>query len=427
MNPALARTYRPLPADALGALVVVLDAVRRDGAASRSAVGQLTGLGRAIVAHRVGELIDRGLLSEEGAARSTGGRPPRQLSFSTGAGHLLVADLGATGIDVALTNLSGAILAHLAEPEDIAAGPETVLDHVDALFAELLSGAVPGDLWGIGLGVPGPVEFGAGRPVSPPIMPGWDGYPIRERFAQRYTAPVWVDNDVNLLALGEWRQGAARGHRNVVVVKVGTGIGAGLISDGMLHRGAQGAAGDVGHIQVVDDPSVVCRCGNIGCLEAIAGGEAIARSGERLARDGRSPRLAAVLRVHGHVTAADVAHSASHGDAACFELLQRSGRLVGTMLAGIVNFFNPSLIVLGGGVSGAGDAYLAAVRGTLYRRSLPLATRDLTVARATLGEQGGVIGAAAMVLDELFSRDCVERWIEPGSPAGRPEIATSRD
>lgn len=400
--------------------MVVLNAVRRDGAASRSAVARLTGLGRAVVAHRVDELIERGLLLEDGTARSTGGRPARQLSFATDAGHLLVADLGATGIDVALTNLSGAILAHLAEPADIADGPDPVLDRVDALFSKLLggSGSVKGDLWGIGIGVPGPVEFGAGRPVSPPIMPGWDGYPIRERFAERYSAPAWVDNDVNLIALGEWRHGAARGHTNVVVVKVGTGIGAGLISDGMLHRGAQGAAGDVGHIGVVDDPSVVCRCGNTGCLEAVAGGDALARSGERLARDGQSPRLAAVLRTRGRVTAADVARAANYGDSACSELIQRSGRLVGTMLAGIVNFFNPSLIVIGGGVSGAGDRYLAAVRGTLYRRSLPLATRDLAVVRSTLGEQGGVIGAGTMVLDELFACDCMGRWIDAGSPAG---------
>ena len=102
--------------------------------------------------------------------------------------------------------------------------------------------------------MPGPVEFSTGRPISPPIMPGWDGYPVRERFSARYDAPVWVDNDVNVLALGEWRSGIAAGHDNVIVVKVGTGIGAGIIADGRLHRGAQGSAGDVGHIQVSDEP-----------------------------------------------------------------------------------------------------------------------------------------------------------------------------
>ena len=151
------------------------------------------------------------------------------------------------------TNLDGQIIAHRDEPADIADGPERCLSRVDELFAELRASArdLPGTLWGIGVGVPGPVEFLTGRPISPPIMPGWDGYPVRGRFAETYGAPVWVDNDVNLLAMGEWRSGVAVGHDNVVVIKVGTGIGAGIISDGRLHRGAQGSAGDVGHIQIV--------------------------------------------------------------------------------------------------------------------------------------------------------------------------------
>jgi glucokinase-like ROK family protein len=234
-------------------------------------------------------------------------------------------------------------------------------------------------------------------------MPGWDGHPIADRFRDRYGAPAWVDNDVNVLALGEWREGIARGHSNVVFVKIGTGIGAGIISDGSLHRGAQGAAGDVGHIQVIDDPTVVCRCGNIGCLEAVAGGFAIARQAERAAQEGRSPILAGVLERRGRLTAADVAESASHGDAASTEMLQRAGRLIGTMLAGVVNLLNPSLIVIGGGVAAAGDVLLASIRESVYRRSLPLATRHLLVIPSSLGESGGVIGTAAMVLDELFS------------------------
>ena len=166
------------------------------------------------------------------------------------------------------------------------------------------------------------MEFATGRPISPPIMPGWDGYAIRDRFAARYRAPVWVDNDVNALALGEWRAGVAQGHDNVVVVKIGTGIGAGIISDGRLHRGAQGSAGDVGHIQVSDDRSVVCRCGNTGCLEALAGGDALGLQGEAAARSGRSRRLAAALEEHGAVSAEDVARAAAFGDPVAVELLQ---------------------------------------------------------------------------------------------------------
>jgi predicted NBD/HSP70 family sugar kinase len=236
---------------------------------------------------------------------------------------------------------------------------------------------------------------------------------------------VWVDNDVNVLALGEWSSGIAVGHDNVVVVKVGTGIGAGIISDGRLHRGAQGAAGDVGHIQVSGARAVVCRCGNSSCLEALAGGAALARDGELAARRGRSPRLAAALDRAGAVSAEDVAIAASFGDPVALELLQEAGRQVGSMLAGVVNFFNPSLIVIGGGVARSGDALLAAVRETVYRRSLPLATRDLLIQRSSLGALAGVIGAAAMVAGELFARNALPRWVEAGTPrADMTEAAT---
>ena len=396
----------------------MLGEVRLGRSGSRAELVARTGLSRGVVAQRVAELIDSGLLIEGDPGPSTGGRPPRPLSFRAHAGLLLVADLGATSIDVALTTLDGRILGHLVEPADIAAGPETVLHRVDVLFERLqasTAGLAP-RVWAIGIGVPGPVEFRTGRSISPPIMPGWDGYPVRERFAARYGAPVWVDNDVNMLALGEWRSGIAAGYDNVVVVKVGTGIGAGVISDGRLHRGAQGAAGDVGHIQIAGARTVVCRCGNTGCLEAIAGGAALARDGEEAARSGRSNRLAAILDRSGSVTAEDVAVAASFGDPVALLLLQDAGRQVGAMLAAVVNFFNPALIVIGGGVARSGDALLAAIRETVYRRSLPLATRDLLIKRSTLGALAGVIGAAAMVADELFARDTLARWVEAGVP-----------
>ena len=363
-------------------------------------------------------------MTETESGPSTGGRPPRQLTFRADAGHLLVADLGATSIDVAVTDLAGRVLGHHAEPADIAAGPEEILGRVEELFETILRATknVPGRVWGLGIGIPGPVEFATGRPISPPIMPGWDAYPIRDRFARRHRAPVWVDNDVNILALGEWRFGIAKGHQNVVVLKIGTGIGAGIISDGSLHRGAQGAAGDVGHIQVVDDATVVCRCGNVGCLEALAGGAAVARAAEGAAREGRSQRLRQALDATGVVTAEDVARAASFGDPVAVELLQSAGRRVGAMLASVVNFFNPSLIVIGGGLGQSGDQLLAAIRESVYRRSLPLATRELVIQRSSLGSLAGVIGASAMVADQLFSREQLPQWIDLGHPAGRPEL-----
>jgi glucokinase-like ROK family protein len=362
------------------------------------------GIGRAIVAQRVSDLLLQGLLVEPGSGPSTGGRPPRRLQFNSEAGWVLAADLGATSVDVAIADLSAGIAVHVAEPADIADGPEVILGRVEALFDELLVGRPGSPVWGIGIGVPGPVEFSSGRPSAPPIMPGWDGYPIRGRFERRYDVPVWVDNDVNIMALGEWRMGVARGHSNVVFVKIGTGIGAGLISDNVLHRGAQGAAGDVGHVQLGDDRSITCRCGNVGCLEALAGGQALARDGELLARAGKSPRLADILRRDGRLTAESVGEAARHGDAASVNLIQRAGRLTGGMLATVVSLLNPSLVVIGGGVSAIGDGHLAAIRETVYRRSLPLATRDLQILPARLGGRAGVIGAALMVVDELLAR-----------------------
>ena len=333
----------------------MLDEIRLGRSRSRSELVARTGLGRAIVAQRVGELIERGLVVEGDVGPSTGGRPPRQLPFRADAGHVLVADLGATSIDVAVTDARRPDprpprrAGRRSRPGRSAASTASTSCSTSCCAT---THAIPGPAVGRSASAcPGPVEFATGRPISPPIMPGWDGYPIRERFAARYGAPVWVDNDVNVLALGEWRSGVAAGHDNVVVVKIGTGIGAGIISDGRLHRGAQGSAGDVGHIQVVDDPAVVCRCGNIGCLEALAGGAALGRDGEAAARDGRSARLRTALDQRGAVTAEDVARAASFGDPVAVALLQAAGRRVGSMLASVVNFFNPSLIVIGGGVA----------------------------------------------------------------------------
>jgi glucokinase-like ROK family protein len=417
----------PLPDESLDALVAVLDEVRLGRSRSRSELADRTGLSRAIVAARLGELLDRGLIVEGEPGPSTGGRPPRHLTFRGDAGHVLVADLGASSIDVAVTTLNGRILGHFDEPADVAAGPDVALQRVEELFGQLrhASHGLPGHLWGIGIGVPGPVEFRTGRPISPPIMPGWDGYPVRDRFAARFDAPVWVDNDVNLLALGEWRSGVATGHDNVVVVKVGTGIGAGIIADGRLHRGAQGAAGDVGHIQVTADGDILCRCGNTGCLEALAGGAALARDGEAAARDGRSERLGAVLEARGAVTAEDVARAASFGDPESIALLYAAGGRIGAMLAGVVNFFNPSLVVVGGGVAQSGDALLASIREAVYGRSLPLATRELLIRRSSLGGLAGVVGASAMVVDQLFARDSLARWAPAGEPSGMPEVAVA--
>lgn len=404
----------------------VLAALHRLGRTTRVVVARETGLNRAVVQQRLADLGASGLVADAGIEASSGGRPPKQVRFRAEAGCVLAADLGATSIDVATCDLDGAILAHAAEDADIAAGPEAILSRLEISFDRLLTDPMVAGrpLWGIGVGLPGPIEFETGRPVSPPIMPGWDGCPVRDRLGDRFDAPVWVDNDVNVMALGERTKGIARQHDNVVFIKVGTGIGAGIISHGRLHRGAQGSAGDMGHIQATTDPSVRCRCGKIGCLEAAVGGAALGRQAEELARSGESPDLAGMLAERSSLSAADLVSAALHGDLAAIALLQQAGRLIGGLGAAIVNFFNPSLIVVGGGVANAGDLLLSGIREVIYARSTPLSTRHLQVQRSSLGDRAGVTGAATMVLDELFGPARLIRWIAAGSSAGMPELAS---
>ncbi|MDT7710909.1 MAG: hypothetical protein QOG20_6516 [Pseudonocardiales bacterium] len=411
--------------DQLDGLVTVLDLVRSGEARTRPELARRSGLGRTVVTQRLGHLLASGLIEEGSLGPSTGGRAPRELRFRAGAGVVLVAELGARGMTVGLTDLAGELLDHRALDWDIATGPDATLTRVEALFDELLVAHPAASVWGVGIGLPGPVEFVSGRPVAPPIMPGWDGHPVRRRLGARYSAPVWVDNDVNMMALGEVRSGVARDVQDIIFVKIGTGIGAGLVSQGRLHRGAQGCAGDIGHISlggaVPGAAETVCRCGNTGCLEALAGGGALARDATTAARDMRSGALADRLAEAGTLTGPDVVRAAEFGDPLAVELLQRSGALVGETLAALVNFFNPAMILLGGSVGASGDLLLAAVRQAIYRRSLPLATRHLQIVRSSPCGQSGLRGAAFMVVDELFSRERLGHWIAEGTPIGSPD------
>lgn len=407
-------------AEHLQTLAQVVGLLRRGRAVSRPDLVHLSGLSRSVVTQRVSQLVDLGLAEEGGLAASTGGRAPRRLSFRGEAGRLLAVFAGATAVTVAVTDLSGTILREAQADLSVSDGPEVFLGQVERLAAGLLRELGESPLWGIGVGLPGPIEFASGRPMSPPIMPGWNGYDVRARFSARFGAPTWVDNDVNVMALGELHAGLGRGVDDLVYVKIGTGIGAGLVSRGSIHRGAQGAAGDVGHVEVADCSPVVCRCGNKGCLEALAGGAAIVRDALVAVQEGRSPVLAQLAGGTGRLTPAGIGVAALGGDRVAMQLLASSGKLVGEMLATLVSFFNPALVILGGSVAETGGVFLTSVREAVYRRSLPLATRDLRVEVSTLGSSGGVIGAAAMVLDELFVPERLGEWIDNGLPTGGP-------
>jgi predicted NBD/HSP70 family sugar kinase len=401
--------------------VAVLDAVRNGPASTRPEIADVLHLGRNLVAQRVAWLLSSGLLAEGELSRSTGGRAPRNLRLPAEAGRILVAELDALYLTVASADLQGGLTGFVREAADINDGPERILNRVADLFEQKSDGVgVP--LWGIGLGLPGPIEFASGRPVSPPIMPGWNGYDVRGHLSQRFQVPVWVDNDVNVMAFGEHRKGLATSYEDVIYVKVSTGIGAGLICGGRLNRGSQGSAGDIGHIPVEEGRAILCRCGKLACLEATAGGGAIVRDAETLARTGDSPALAAVLQRVGSITLTDVIDAARRGDRTSNELLVRSARMVGELISRVTNVLNPSLILIGGDVTEVGDVYLAEVRQVVFQRAMPLATRALRIEVAPDGDLAGLRGCAFMVIDNLLAPDVASRWISRGSPVGVPDL-----
>lgn len=424
-----ARGSMPVLDPRLPSLSAVLDLVRSSAASTRPEIEALTGLSRKVVAQRVSELLDAGVLNEGPLGPSTGGRAPRRLAFSSSAGVILVAAFGSSGMSAGLANLSGTMITQEHRTHPIADGPEAGLALAVKLWKKLLRAAAADDpgierrVWGAGISLPGPVEFLTARPVAPPIMPGWDNYPVRERIQHEWAVPVWVDNDVNAMALGELRTGVARGSSEVIYVKLGTGIGAGIVSRGGLHRGARGVAGDVGHIAVREKLGVRCRCGRIDCLEAVAGGAALLDQARQAAANGSSETLQRLMKRDGALTLRHLTEAAEHGDTITIDLLRDSGLRVGEMLASLINTLNPSLIVLGGHVAESGDLVLATVRQAIYDRSHPVATRDLVITRSVDSDAVGLTGAAFIVIDEVFATEALGRWIDNGRPSSALQSA----
>lgn len=374
----------------------ILQLLRERDSRTRAELVELTGLARSTVTQRLEILAANGLVKDAAPRGSTGGRPPVTIAFNPDAGVILAADLGATHARVALTDLNGSILREDGDEILISNGPDAVLNWVEERFDALIyaEGRSLDDVRGIGIGLPGPVEFATGRPTSPPIMPGWDGYSVVDRMKMRFDTPVLVDNDVNIMAIGEhwscWRSSP-----QVLFIKIATGIGCGIISDGYIHRGAEGAAGDIGHIAVPGHEETLCRCGNTGCLEAVAGGMALA---ECLTESG----LAAD-------TARDVVRHVRNGRPEAVAAVRQAGREIGSVLVAAVNILNPAVIVIGGDMAHAGEALLAGIREVIYQRSTPLATRAIRIVRSTLDDRAGVTGAAVMVIEEILQPEAVDR------------------
>lgn len=351
-------------------------------------------------------MVEKGYLVEIGEGVSQGGRKPGLLKINNQLGYIVGIDIGATSLELALADVTGLIVQRRSEPTDVHLRPESVLGRCQDLIIEMANalGIAFDQILGIGVGVPGPVDFARGVLVAPPLMPGWENFLIRDFFKGVFSSAfVVVDNDVNIMALGEQRAGGAIGVDHFIFIKIGTGIGAGIISNGKIHRGADGCAGDIGHI-CVDKKGPLCSCGNIGCLEAMAAGPAIVSRAMDAARNGTSTSLSRMREANGEtLRAEDVNAACREGDQAALDIIRGSGQMVGEVLASLVNFFNPSHIFIGGGIANFGNHLLVAIRRAVLQRSLPLATTHLSISFSRMGSDAGVTGAITLAMDYLFA------------------------
>ncbi len=383
----------------------VMRVLRRQGRISRTEISGITGWSKAKTSQEIRCLIDKGLLVETGEGASQGGRRPQLLRMNERLGYVVGIDIGATSIEAVLADVTGQVVQRVFEAADVRDAPEKFFQRCLELTNQMAEaqGIQSGEILGFGVGVPGPVDFAKAVLVAPPLMPDWENFPIRSFINSRFpSAFVIVDNDVNIMALGEQRAGDGEGIDHFIYVKIGTGIGAGIVSNGRIHRGSDGCAGDIGHI-CVDKLGPTCRCGNKGCLEAMAAGPAIAEKAVQAARSGLSPLMRQMMDANnGILRPEDVNAACREGDDAALEIIRSSGQMVGDVLASLVNFFNPSHIFIGGGIANFGNHLLVAVRRAVLRRSLPLATNHLSINFSRAGSNAGTIGAVALALEYLF-------------------------
>jgi glucokinase-like ROK family protein len=320
------------------------------------------------------------------------------LEVDPNCGYVLGVDMGATHLSLVLADFSARVIAEEEFPFDVSLGPDECLQVVDQRVYIFLgeNDFSLDDIVAIGVGVPGPVVSEAGGVVAPPIMPGWDNFPIRAHLENMWGHPITLNNDSELGALGEWAYGAGRAEQNLLYIKVGYGIGAGLLLNGNIYSGATGSAGEIGHI-TINEHGPLCTCGNRGCLEALAGGRAIAEQAVKAIKSGKRTNLTQIQPAE-KITAFDVAMEARKGDLVAQEIITNAGQYLGIAIASLINVVNPSMIVVGGGVAQMGDLFLEPIRRSASTRSLPAAARVVRITAAVLGRRSSGMGAVVQAL-----------------------------
>jgi predicted NBD/HSP70 family sugar kinase len=371
----------------------------RDGQPhTKAEMAEITGLARSTISLRLDPLIELGLIAPATSATSTGGRPSARLLLNEESYVVAGVDFGATHAVASLADLSGKILVSIDTKRQISDGPEVCLRWMIEEIRHLLAGLQIDEdrLLAIGIGVPGPVEHESGKPANPPIMPGWDGFDIPARVNQDLKAKVLVDNDVNVMAVGE-RHLTYPDVDHLIFLKAATGIGSGIISDGRLQRGSQGTAGDIGHVRVSRGDNIACRCGNYGCLEAVAGSPAVIKN----VNDAGLP-----VR-----NMSDLVDATKRSKVEAIQAVRQAGRDIGEVLSTCVSLMNPSIIVIGGSMASAGEHLIAGVREAVYSRSMPLASESLSIVQSKAGKEVGIIGASVMAIEYVLDAETIDQLV----------------
>jgi Transcriptional regulator/sugar kinase len=364
----------------------ILRAIAGKEARTRAELARYLKLAPSTVSARVQELLANGELIEVGISSSQGGRPPTVLRTAQEAFRYLVVSLGSVHVRLGIVLGSGEIEGVEEHPVDVRNSPEETLQNLTPLLQSLMESTNErGGVQAVCVAVPGPVDVKAQSIVHPSRLPGWNNFPVAKWLNEQLKVPVVAENDANLMALGEHIQHPELA--STITVKAGTGIGAGMIIDGKCYRGATGMGGDLSHARLPGAPDIPCACGNTGCLEAIASGQALVDQ----------------MRQQGHAVTgvSDIVAMATDAEPSATLAVREAGRTLGLMLCPIAEFTNPEAIFLGGQLSTL-EAYVASVRSQLYDGCHPLVTRDLVIAPTTAGPDAILIGAAHLLMGEYF-------------------------
>jgi predicted NBD/HSP70 family sugar kinase len=365
----------------------VLDLIAAGQARSRTELTELTGAAASTISLTVQNLIGAGLVAEEGTGESTGGRPRKFLRIGGDSGYVVAADIGGNHARIGVVEAGGRPIDVSTIEFSINEGPEAGLSRLAIAFDALISARPAGSLRGIGIALPGPVDVVGGFVESPARMPGWNRFPVRDWLENRFPVPAIVDNDANLMALGEHAvHGPER--QQSIMIKAGSAIGGGIIAGGTIYRGATGAAGDITHVRIDAAGTTPCTCGNTGCLDTVASGTALVRILNEAGVDVSTTAEVVALAADGHPLATRAVRDA--------------GRYLGEVLSANVNFFNPNAVYLGGILSTL-DPFVAAVRSQLYEGCHPLATQHLVIERTSLGADAGLVGAGSLALQHALT------------------------